>query len=187
MEVSKNFCRTLLLFVFCIINAMLMIAFSERCTGDYKNSAEFVTECHVIEGRLVAYLSDIVFSNSTSVAIVEEIKSIMEQDLLDDSHPAILSVIFMTPSLVVAMSPVDDNLFEEETIDATGATGSIWIMALAGIFITVFLASVTRYRYFSQFRVEGPRDSFGNSEDFLEVDSNTSVMAYIDVVPRKST
>jgi hypothetical protein len=62
---------------------------SGTCVGDYKNDPQFDAQCNVIEGRLIVYLSDVAFSNSTEVAVLNEIASIMDDGLLDNSHPAI--------------------------------------------------------------------------------------------------
>ncbi len=159
---------------------------SERCTGDY--TSELITECHVIEGRLTVYLSDVSIANDTNLAFVEATKAIMDADLLDDSHPAILSVMFMTPSKISLPLFADDDLFEEETLVVSGPA-AVLMIAIAAIVMAVALTSVTRYRY-SQLNDEESGElktkTMESSERFVEIESNDSVMAYINMASRSS-
>lgn len=157
----------------------------EKCIGDFKNNPQFDTECNVIKGKMTVYLSDESLSNRTTSAMKREIKSIMDNDLLDDCHPAIMSVIYVTQSLTVKKVPTDDDFFEEETI-LTPAPRMMWMLVLIGMMGVMTLAASTRYRYSAQFKDDGSgelrylsdnpySDGFIDGEEsFIEIHSSDS-------------
>jgi len=129
----------------------------------------------VIEGRFTTYLSDIAFSNSTEKYLLREIASIMDDDLLDDCHPAILSVIFINTSVTIVKSPADDDFLADERV-APLQRNSIWMFAVVGIAAAFTLASLTRYRYSLQIK----DDEFG--ESFRDL-SDSSGNKFLDFNP----
>jgi hypothetical protein len=153
------------------------LANGQKCIGDYKNNPQVDADCNVIKGKVTAYLSNMTLSNSTTAAMLEKIKSIMDDDLLDDCHPAILSVMYMTQSVTVSRVPSDD-LFEEETV-VVSTPGSMWMFGLIGIVGVMTLAVSTRYRYSTQFRDDGSGElrnlnDIDSRESFIEIDSRDS-------------
>ena len=147
----------------------------EKCLGDYYANTQFNAQCNVIEGRLTVYLSEIAFSNTTEKYLLQEIASIMDDDLLDDCHPAILSVIFINTSKIIAKSPVDDDFLADER-DVLSEPNSMWMFAVGGMILALTLASFTRYRYSSQME----DDDFG--ESFRDL-SDSSADRILDVNP----
>ncbi len=58
--------------------------------------------------------------------LLHEIKTMIDDGLLDNRHPAILTVIFITPAMALSMSPsFDDDLFDEETDADLFSTGNL--------------------------------------------------------------
>ena len=123
------------------------------------------------------YLSDMEHAIDVTSRLIEKIKDIMDNNLLDDSHDAILRVKFMTS--ISARTIPDDDYYEVETL-TTIENRSIWMFAACGLAGVMAVAVGTRYRYASQFKDDGSgelKDNYeteeDDTEDFVEVNSST--------------
>ena len=84
-------------------------------------------DCFVIEGRLSLSLSDYDILNTYQSQISVSIKSIMDDGLLDDCHPAVVKVTFLDIGLSDDISfgfinvTADDNVENREIITIFGS------------------------------------------------------------------
>eukprot|EP01083_Nonionella_stella_P101586 288123_1 len=88
--------------------------------------------------------------NATS-ATIQLIKTIIDDGLLDNSHPAILNVTFMPDARLELRTRSDedtDDLSETDTI-APIRNIYIWIAAAGGLVAVSALWTAARYRYVS--------------------------------------
>jgi hypothetical protein len=148
---------------------------TEKCIGDFANNIDYDADCNVIDGKMTVYLSDMVHASNVTSNLINAIKSIMDNKLLDDCHLAILRVMFIEPD---GSRFISDDSFEIETISSRGR-GGLWMIALGGVGILLITIVGTRYRYSSQFKDDGSgelKDKYSEqgeaSEEFVEVGSS---------------
>ena len=160
--------------IFCILSLSLtsFSFFSERCLGDFANNPTVDAECNIIQGRLTAYLTKMDFINVATTNIPRSIKTMMDAGRLDDSHPAILSVSFITNARRFVDVPDEDIV--EETIPPAGNRNTI-MFAAGGVSVLFVLAVVTRYRYSRQFDESGRRIDSHDDRNSSEDDSSEFV------------
>lgn len=149
------------------------LASGKKCPTGTSGSSD----CNVIEGRLTLYLSDQTHAANATSATIQLIKTIIDDGLLDNSHPAILNVTFMPDARLELRTPSDedtDDLSETDTI-APIRNIYIWIAAAGGLVAVSALWTAARYRYVSARQREG-RQTPGIEQDesnsnFVEVGS----------------
>ena len=125
------------------------------------------------------YLSDQSYAANATLATRQQIKTMMDNGLLDKSHPAILSVKFMEDSRLElrTRSFGDDDEFQDADNIVPLGNRYIWAAAIGGLTAMTALVSAGRYRFSSAQRrgedgpiAEGEDDGSGVA-DFVEVNS----------------
>jgi len=158
------------------------IANGETC--DIQDGMKMNNDCFVIEGRLSLSLSDYDILNTYQSQISVSIKSIMDDGLLDDCHPAVVKVTFLDIGLSDDIDfgfnnvTADDNVENREIIIIFGSR--TWIAMCSGVSLLFGLIVLTRYRYTTsnaqQYREEhndaNAVDDSNNSSAFIDITSN---------------
>jgi len=118
------------------------------------------------------YLSDMAYANNSTSSMWKKIQAIMDNDLLDNCHPAILNVMFIDGTTTLTKEVTVDD----EDVERIGPiqNRSMWMFAAIGILAMITLGVGTRYRYASQFKDDGSgdlKDGYDSEENFVEVES----------------
>lgn len=162
-----------------IASSPVDLANGKKCQAG-PTSPSISPDCNIIEGRLKLYLSDQSYAANATSATRQLIKTMMDDGLLDKSHPAILSVKYMGDSRLElrTRSYGDDDELQDADNIAPLSNRYMWAAAIGGVAAMTALISVGRYRFSSAARrrgEDGPisegKDNGISGADFVEVTS----------------
>lgn len=152
-----------------ISSSPIDLANGKKCQSGSSSSPSIKSDCNVIEGRLELNLSDLSYANNATTVTRQYIKEIMDGGLLDESHPAILSVMFMQDSRLEVRprsAGDDDDIIKVDSITPIGNRYT-WMATAGGLVAMTALTSATRYRYSSAQRRANVYTN--DDEEFIEV------------------
>ena len=132
----------------------------EKCSVSNADANGTNTICRMIDGRVTIYPSDINASTNITQKVLESIKSNMNAQLLDGSHPAITRVVFM------------DTLAEAEPEPEPETTSPLWMLSLAGLGGSLALLAYLRRR--QETKKEEKRLAVTRVDDWVDINSDIS-------------
>ena len=142
---------------------------TDKCEGEFKDEPGVLSDCSVIAGRMNVYLIDASKAIEAKTLLLEKIKQIMDDKLLDDCHITIMRVMFLE-NILGPRTPTDDDEYEVEPIEPL--TEGVWMYALAGALLVFAMGTIIRYMYSKrQSNADGSKKD-DSSADFVETKSS---------------
>ena len=125
--------------------------FTETCQVESRNNNNIT--CYVVEGKLTVFYPNTLNStklNEEQSKILNIIKTIMDDNKLQNYHPAIINVKFRGKSNNIRLENGDhDNSIHFITSLAV-SDQLIWIVTIVSLLILLPMIVITRYRYYSK-------------------------------------
>lgn len=150
----------------CMLTSNVILIFFEtaKCLASFQEG-----DCNIVEGKMDVYLSPNVNATDTRILLRRTIKAIMDAGLLNDCHPAILSVIWIDLSSEVVDSNNNNEIDDDATTIDPISIGSMstWMFIAGSVVFVMVVGVVTRYRYY---RVkEGKYYKEDDTESYIDV------------------
>ncbi|GFH46544.1 hypothetical protein CTEN210_03018 [Chaetoceros tenuissimus] len=150
------------------------LATGDKCVGEFQDEPGVLSDCSVIAGRMNVYLTDTSKVSEARTLLLQKIKQIMDDKLLDDFHITIMRVMFLE-NILGPRTPTDDDEYEVEPIEPL--TGGAWMYALAGALSVFVMGTIIRYMYSRQSNTDGSKkdeyeEFHDSSADFVESKSS---------------
>jgi hypothetical protein len=152
-----------------IASSPVDLANGKKCKAR-PTSPSISPDCNIIEGRLKVYLSDQSYAGNATLATRQQIKTMMDNGLLNKSHPAILSVKFMEDSRSEFARPFGDEDDLQDADNIEPLRNPYILAAIGSLTAMTALVSAGRYRFSSaQRRGENTPISEGEDDDMLSI------------------